>query len=67
MNFVIGNFYTVTKFYGETLIFTSFSLPELNGSAEQHFQFDLGSCDRASWVKYEERETNKMQQLDVYY
>ena len=27
----------------------------------------LGSCDRASWVKYEERKTNKMQQLDVYY
>ena len=24
----------------------------------------LGSCDRAS---YEERKTNKMQQLDVYY
>jgi len=28
---------------------------------------DLGSCDRASWAKYEERKTNKMQQLDVYY
>jgi len=27
----------------------------------------LGSCDRASWSKYEERKTNKMQQLDVYY
>ena len=27
----------------------------------------LGSCDRASWAKYEERNTNKMQQLDVYY
>jgi hypothetical protein len=27
----------------------------------------LGSCDRASWGKYEERKTNKMQQLDVYY
>ena len=27
----------------------------------------LGSCDRASWAKYEERETTKMQQLDVYY
>ena len=27
----------------------------------------LGSCDRASWAKYEERKTNKMQQLDVYY
>jgi len=27
----------------------------------------LGSCDRASWVKYEERKTNKMQQLEVYY
>jgi len=28
----------------------------------------LGSCDRASWAKCEEREkTNKMQQLDVYY
>ena len=26
----------------------------------------LGSCDRASLVKYEERKTNKMQQLDVY-
>ena len=28
---------------------------------------DLGSCDRASWAKYEDRKTNKMQQLDVYY
>ena len=28
----------------------------------------VGSCDRVSWAKYEEREkTNKMQQLDVYY
>jgi hypothetical protein len=27
----------------------------------------LGSCDRAAWAKYEERKTNKMQQLDVYY
>ena len=27
----------------------------------------LGSCDRASRAKYEERKTNKMQQLDVYY
>ena len=27
----------------------------------------LGSCDRASWVKYEESKTNKMQQLYVYY
>ena len=30
----------------------------------------LGSCDRASWAKCEERErekTNKMQQLDVCY
>jgi hypothetical protein len=27
----------------------------------------LGSCDRASWTKYEGRKTNKMQQLDVYY
>jgi len=28
----------------------------------------LGSCDRASWAKCEERDkTNKMQQLDVYY
>ena len=27
----------------------------------------LGSCDRASWAKYEERQTNKMQQLEVYY
>jgi hypothetical protein len=27
----------------------------------------LGSYDRASWAKYEERRTNKMQQLDVYY
>jgi len=27
----------------------------------------LGSCDRASWTKYEDRKTNKMQQLDVYY
>ena len=29
----------------------------------------LGSCDRASWAKYEGREKkpNKMQQLDVYY
>ena len=27
----------------------------------------LGSCDRASWAKYEDRKTNKMQQLDVYY
>ena len=27
----------------------------------------LGYCDRASWAKYEERKTNKMQQLDVYY
>ena len=26
----------------------------------------LGSCDRASWAKYEERKTNKMQQLDVH-
>jgi hypothetical protein len=26
-----------------------------------------GFCDRALWAKYEERETNKMQQLDVYY
>ena len=26
----------------------------------------LGSCDRASWVKYEKRKTNKTQQLDVY-
>jgi len=29
---------------------------------------DLGSCDRASWAKSEEREKpNKMQQLYVYY
>ena len=27
----------------------------------------LGSCDRASWAKYEERKTKKMQQLDIYY
>ena len=27
----------------------------------------LGSYDRASWAKYEESKTNKMQQLDVYY
>ena len=27
----------------------------------------LGSCDRASCAKYEERKTNKIQQLDVYY
>ena len=27
----------------------------------------LGSCDRASWANYEERKTNKMQQLGVYY
>ena len=27
----------------------------------------LGSCDRASLAKYEDRKTNKMQQLDVYY
>ena len=28
----------------------------------------LGSCDRASWAKYEEKKkTKKMQQLDVYY
>ena len=25
----------------------------------------LGSCDRASWAKYEDRKPNKMQQLDV--
>ena len=29
--------------------------------------YSLGSYDRASWAKYEERKTNKMQQLDVYY
>jgi len=29
---------------------------------------NIGSCDRASWAKCEEREkTNKMQQSDVYY
>jgi len=34
----------------------------------KHPQPTLGSCDRASWAKCEEREkTNKMQQLDVYY
>jgi len=27
----------------------------------------LGSCDRALWVKYEDRKTNKIQQLDIYY
>jgi len=27
----------------------------------------LGSCDLASLAKCEERKTNKMQQLDVYY
>jgi len=27
----------------------------------------LSSCDRASWAKYEDKKTNKMQQLDVYY
>ena len=27
----------------------------------------LGSCDRASRARYEDRKTNKMQQLDVYY
>ena len=27
----------------------------------------LGSCHCASWAKYEERKTNKIQQLDVYY
>ena len=27
----------------------------------------LGSHDRASWAKYEDRKTNKMQQLDIYY
>ena len=34
---------------------------------EKHSHAALGSCDRASWAKYEERRTNKMQQLDVYY
>jgi len=34
----------------------------MNGNMEA-----LGSCDRASWAKYEERKTTKMQQLDVYY
>ena len=33
---------------------------------KQVFLF-LGSWDRASWAKYEDRETNKMQQLYVYY
>jgi hypothetical protein len=27
----------------------------------------LGSCESASLAKYEERKTNRMQQLDVYY
>ena len=27
----------------------------------------LGSYDRASWAVYEDKKTNKMQQLDVYY
>jgi len=27
----------------------------------------LGSYDRSSWAKYEDRKTNNMQQLDVYY
>ena len=28
----------------------------------------LGSCDRTSWAKYEEKKkTTKKQQLDVYY
>ena len=31
------------------------------------FQQALGSCDRASWAKCEERKTNKMEQLGVYY
>jgi len=29
--------------------------------------YALGSCDHASWAKYEDRKTNKMQQLHVYY
>ena len=32
---------------------------------KKFFNYALGSYDRASWAKYE--ETNKMQQLDVYY
>ena len=35
--------------------------------SQEHCFKVLGSCDRASWAKYEERKTNKMQQLDVYY
>ena len=32
------------------------------------FEIALGSCDRVSWAKCEERENaNKMQKLDVYY
>jgi len=34
---------------------------------EEQIKPALGFCDRASWAKYEERKTNKMQQLDVYY
>ena len=34
---------------------------------EKRISYVLGSCDRASWAKYEDRKTNKMQQLDVYY
>jgi hypothetical protein len=32
-----------------------------------YYNILLGSYDRASWAKYEDRKTNQMQQLDVYY
>jgi len=37
------------------------------GCGDSLHSLALGFCDRASWEKYEERKTNKMQQLDVYY
>ena len=40
---------------------------KFEGDDETEEMQALGSCDRASWAKYEERKTNKIQQLDVYY
>ena len=40
---------------------------KVSGAIECNSLWILGSFYRASWAKYEDRKTNKMQQLDVYY
>ena len=46
---------------------TKFNKTVVQRDRQWTYNEDLRSCDRASWAKCEERKTNKMQQLDVYY